>query len=141
MKTDSVTAGKTRVLLVAALAFMAQGAWSEERSHARAEAPALIAGASETVTSAPRPVEIDIAAYIEAFNKRLTEARSKRSMPPESSSLCPRFQRAAKRSTPASAVTPPNDGRWPCRKALWWGPGCPATDKRTMDSVLEDMEV
>jgi hypothetical protein len=77
MKTDSVTAGKTRVLLVAALAFMAQGAWSEERSHARAEAPALIAGASETVTSAPRPVEIDIAAYIEAFNKRLTEKLSR----------------------------------------------------------------
>ena len=71
MKPDSVTAGKTRVLLVAALALMAQGAWSEESNDARASADAV--NASETVTSAPRPVEIDIAAYIEAFNKRLSE--------------------------------------------------------------------
>ena len=71
MKPDTVTAGKTRVLLAAALAFMAQGAWSEESNDARQ--PASTAAATETETSATQPVEIDVKAYIEALNKRLSD--------------------------------------------------------------------
>jgi hypothetical protein len=70
MMRDSVNAGKTRVLLAAALAFMAQGAWSEESNDAEPSAEA--ATAHETVTSV-RPAEFDIPAYIEELNKRLSE--------------------------------------------------------------------
>lgn len=71
MMLKTVTAGKTRVLLAAALAVMAQGAWSEESNDS--QEPAGTAAANETVTSSERPVEIDIRAYIEALNKRLAD--------------------------------------------------------------------
>jgi hypothetical protein len=71
MMQKSATAGKTRVLLAAALALMAQGALSEESKVARQ--PAGTEAASETLASATRLAESEIRAFIEALNKRLAE--------------------------------------------------------------------
>jgi len=70
MKLKTVTAGKTTVVLAAALALMAQSALSEERNVERE--PASIA-ANETVAALKRSVEVEIRAYIEALSKRLSE--------------------------------------------------------------------
>lgn len=71
MKPKTVTAGKTPVVLAAALALMAQGASSEERNVERQ--PAGTAAASETIAALKRSVEIEIRASIEALGKRLSE--------------------------------------------------------------------
>lgn len=71
MKLKTVTAGKTPVVLAAALALMAQSASGEERNVGRE--PATIAAANETVAALKRSVEVEIRAYIEALNKRLSE--------------------------------------------------------------------
>jgi hypothetical protein len=65
----SVTEGRSRVLLAGVLALIAQGALSEES--VRSEEPTTVA---TTESSARLQVEIDVRAYIEALNKRLSEA-------------------------------------------------------------------
>jgi hypothetical protein len=71
MKLKTVTAGKTPVVLAAALALMAQSASSEERNIERQ--PAGTATAIETIESLKRSVEIELRAYVEALSKRLSE--------------------------------------------------------------------
>ena len=68
MMRKSVTEGK-RLLLAGVLALVAQGAWSEESTDAKAPAAAETA----TETSARPALEIDISAFVEALNKRLSE--------------------------------------------------------------------
>jgi hypothetical protein len=69
MMRNSVTDGKSRVLLAAVLALFAQGAWSDER---RADLEPAVAP-EETPSAARQRIEVEIRAYIEALNKRLTE--------------------------------------------------------------------
>jgi hypothetical protein len=68
MMLKSVTEGKT-LLLAGVLALVAQGAWSDESNDAKAPA----AAGTATETSDRPALEIDISAYIEALNKRLSE--------------------------------------------------------------------
>lgn len=67
MMLKSVTEGK-KLLLAGVLALVAQGAWSEESNDAK-----QLAAGNATETSARPAHEVDISAYIEALNKRLSE--------------------------------------------------------------------
>jgi hypothetical protein len=67
MMLKSVKAGNSRILFAGVLALIAQGAWSDESNDSQEPAVAV------TETSVRPQVKVDINAYIEAFNERLSE--------------------------------------------------------------------